>query len=294
MYVVIGANGQVGRKVVEQLSRRGAAVRAIVQRVEAGQALPHVEARVGDATDVAFLREALSGADALFTLTPPSFNAPSHARAVDCFGSAVLAAIAASDVRKVVNLSSAGAALPQGTGPIAGLYRNEQRLNSLATVDVLHLRAASFMENLLAKIGPMRQSGVFPDMADGDVPMPMVAAADLAQAAADALLAPTFTGKSAAALLGDRDYTMREAAAILGAAVGRPDIAYVRAAPADAKAALIAHGFSPDVADKFEEMADALSQRRIQGTVTRTAASTTATSLQAWAREVFAPAFQSA
>ncbi len=294
MYVVIGANGQVGRKVVEQLSRRGAAVRAIVQRVEAGQALPHVEARVGDATDVAFLREALSGADALFTLTPPSFNAPSHARAVDRFGSAVLAAIAASDVRKVVNLSSAGATLPQGTGPIAGLYRNEQRLNSLATVDVLHLRAASFMENLLAKIGPMRQSGVLPDMADGDVPMPMVAAADLAQAAADALLASTFTGKSAAALLGDRDYTMREAAAILGAAVGRPDIAYVRAAPADAKAALIAHGFSPDVADQFEEMADALSQRRIQGTVTRTAASTTATSLQAWAREVFAPAYQSA
>ncbi|QNT25729.1 NAD(P)H-binding protein (plasmid) [Ralstonia solanacearum] len=314
MYVVIGANGQVGRKVVEQLSRRGAAVRAIVQRVEAGQALPHVEARVGDATDVAFLREALSGADALFTLTPPSFNAPSHARAVDRaaaaasparstpsharavdrFGSAVLAAIAASDVRKVVNLSSAGATLPQGTGPIAGLYRNEQRLNSLATVDVLHLRAASFMENLLAKIGPMRQSGVLPDMADGDVPMPMVAAADLAQAAANALLAPTFTGKSAAALLGDRDYTMREAAAILGAAVGRPDIAYVRTAPADAKAALIAHGFSPDVADQFEEMADALSQRRIQDTVTRTAASTTATSLQAWAREVFAPAFQSA
>ncbi len=294
MYVVIGANGQVGRKVVEQLSRRGAAVRAIVQRVEAGQALPHVEARVGDATDVAFLREALSGADALFTLTPPSFNAPSHARAVDRFGSAVLAAIAASDVRKVVNLSSAGATLPQGTGPIAGLYRNEQRLNSLATVDVLHLRAASFMENLLAKIGPMRQAGVFPDMADGDVPMPMVAAGDLAQAAADALLAPTFTGKSAAVLLGDRDYTMREATAILGAAVGRPDIAYVRAAPADAKAALIAHGFSPDVADQFEEMADALSRRRIQDTVTRTAASTTATSLQAWAREVFAPAFQSA
>ncbi len=294
MYVVIGANGQVGRKVVEQLSRRGAAVRAIVQRVEAGQALPHVEARVGDATDVAFLREALSGADALFTLTPPSFNAPSHARAVDRFGSAVLAAIAASDVRKVVNLSSAGATLPQGTGPIAGLYRNEQRLNSLATVDVLHLRAASFMENLLAKIGPMRQAGVLPDMADGDVPMPMVAAADLAQAAADALLAPTFTGKSAAVLLGDRDYTMREATAILGAAVGRPDIAYVRAAPADAKAALIAHGFSPDVAGKFEEMADALSQRRIQDTVTRTAASTTATSLQAWAREVFAPAYQSA
>ncbi|QOK99036.1 NAD(P)H-binding protein (plasmid) [Ralstonia pseudosolanacearum] len=294
MYVVIGANGQVGRKVVEQLSRRGAAVRAVVQRADAGPALPNVEACVGDATDVAFLREVLAGADALFTLTPPSFGAPSHARAVDCFGSAVLAAIAASDIRKVVNLSSAGATLAQGTGPITGLHRNEQRLNSLSMVDVLHLRAASFMENLLAKIGPMRQFGVFPDMAAGDVPMPMVAAADIAHAAAAALLEPAFTGKSDLPLLGDRDYTLREAAAILGAAVGRPDIAYAQAAPAEAKAALIAHGFSPDVADKFEEMADALSQRRIQRTVTRSAASTTGTSLQTWAREVFAPAFQSA
>lgn len=290
MIVVIGANGQVGRKVVEQLSDAGAAVRAIVQRTSAA-ALPNVEERVGDAEDVAFLRNALVGATAVFTLTPPFYSAPSHSAATDRFGSAVLAAIAASDVRKVVNLSSAGATLAEGTGPITGLHRNEQRLSSLANVDVLHLRAGTFMENLLAKIGPMRQFGVFPDMTAGDVPVRMVAGTDIAQAAAQALLNPTFTGKTVREVLGDRDYSMQEAVAILGAAVGRTDIPFVQADPAQAKAELVAHGFSADVADKFAEMADALTQQRIQRTVARTAANTTATSLEQWAREVFAPAY---
>jgi len=290
MYVVIGASGQVGRQIVSQLSARAVHVRAIVRDAASVAGLPHVQAAVGDAADVAFLTQALQGATALFTLTPPNFGAPSHSVAVDRFGSAVLAAIAASGVRKVVNLSSAGAALPAGTGPIAGLYRNEQRLNTLADVDVLHLRAATFMENLLTKIGPMQQFGVFPDMADGDVPFAMVATADIASAAVQALLQPDFTGKSVREVLGDRDYTLREAAAILGQAIGRPDIPYVKAEPADAKATMLAHGFSQDVADKFEEMAGALTQRRIQSTVKRTPGNSSNTSLQAWSA-VFARAY---
>jgi uncharacterized protein YbjT (DUF2867 family) len=282
MYVVIGAGGQMGRQVVEQLAAQGAQVRAIVRDAKSVADIPGVEARVGDGNDVAFLAAVVEGASALFALTPPNFGAHSHTRAVDRFGSAVVAAAAASGIRKVVNLSSAGATLPDGTGPIAGLYRQEQRLNTLADVDVLHLRPASFMENLLAKIGPMKQFGVFPDMTDGDVPLPLICTADIARAAADAMLDPCFTGKSSAYLLGARDYTLREAASILAAAVGRPEIGYVRAAPADAKAALMAHGFSADVANKFEEMADALTYRRIQRTVARDVENTTATSLETW------------
>jgi len=284
MLAVIAANGQIGRQIARQLSSRATPVRAIVRRADAFLAeLPHVKMVVGDAEDVPFLTRALEGTEAVFTLTPPSYAAPSHSVAVDRFGSAVLAAIVASGVSKVVNLSSAGASLPDGTGPIAGLYRNEQRLNSLADVDVLHLRAASFMENLLAKVVPMRQFGVFPDMMDPDVAFPMVASADIAAAAVAALMRRDFRGKSALEVLGPRDYTMREAGSVLASAIGRPEIPVVRADPAETKAVLAAHGFSNDFAAKFAEMADALSSRRIQATVVRTAANTTTTSLEAWA-----------
>ncbi|WP_211461027.1 NAD(P)H-binding protein [Collimonas silvisoli] len=294
MYVIIGANGQIGRKLLAHLVKQGAPVRAITQNADAFANLTGVgvDARIGDAADVTFLTKSLEGTHVLFTLTPPNFAAPSHSIAVDRFGSAVTAAIAASGVSKVVNLSSAAATLAHGTGPIEGLYRQEQRLNSLADVDVLHLRPASFMENLLFKIGPMQHFGVFPDMMDGDVPFPMVCTADIALAAATALMQPDFSGKSAQYLLGNRDYTMRESASILAAAVGRPDIPYVQAAPADAKAALVANGFSIDVANKFEEMAMALSSRRIQDCVTRTAGNSTTTSLETWS-SVFAAAYRS-
>lgn len=290
MYVVIGAGGQVGRQIVSQLSAHNVPVHAIVRDPVAVSGLPHVRTSVVDVHDVRLLTHHLQGAIAVFTLTPPSFSAPSHSLAVDRFGSAMLAAIAASGVRKVVNLSSAGAALSSGTGPIAGLYRNEQRLNSLADVDVLHLRAATFMENLLAKIGPMQKFGVFPDMTDGDVPFAMVATADVASAAVEALLQLDFSGKLVREVLGDQDYTLREAATILGQSIGRPDIPYVKADPADAKAALMAYRFSQDVAEKFEEMANALSQRIIQSSVTRTKQNTTATSLNMWSA-VFADAY---
>jgi hypothetical protein len=37
---------------------------------------------------------------------------------------------------------------------------------------------------------------------------------------------------------------MRESTALLGAAIGKPGLAYVHAEPAQAKAAMVQHGFS--------------------------------------------------
>lgn len=76
-------------------------------------------------------------------------------------------------------------------------------------------------------------------------------------------------------------------------AIGRPDLKYVQADPRQAKAAMIQGGFSPNVADLFEEMSRALSHGRISGTFTRDAASSTPTSLENFA-PVFAQAFNAA
>jgi uncharacterized protein YbjT (DUF2867 family) len=55
-----------------------------------------------------------------------------------------LKAIEASGVKRVVNLSSMGAHLNGGTGPIAGLFDVEQILNTLDGVSDKHLRAGNF------------------------------------------------------------------------------------------------------------------------------------------------------
>jgi hypothetical protein len=106
------------------------------------------------------------------------------------------------------------------------------------------------------------------------------------------LLAPTFAGYAVRELLGPRDYTHREATAILGAAIGKPDLAYAEFSYEDFRNGLVGAGFSASVADAYVEMSVALNEGRIQRRVTRTASNATPTTLEEFAREVFVPAYQ--
>jgi hypothetical protein len=93
-------------------------------------------------------------------------------------------------------------------------------------------------------------------------------------------------------VLGPRDVTFPEATAALGAAIGKPDLPYVEFSYEDFEKALLGVGFSEAAAAGFVEMNDALNRGAIQKTISRDAASTTPTTLEEFAKEVFAPAFR--
>lgn len=143
----------------------------------------------------------------------------------------------------------------------------EARLKKLAGINILHLRAAYFMENHLHAIGLIKAFGVYPGMIAPDALIAMIAAQDIAAHVAKELAQPIFKGQSVRHLLGPRDYTMSQAAAVLGAAIGKPDLKYVKGDPVQAKAGMGQNGFSRNVADLFEEMSNALSDGRIVKTI---------------------------
>src|ERR1700760_883596 len=66
--LVTGANGTVGRNVVEQLVKRGADVRALVRDPAKVSFTAGVNVVKGDLLDVDSLRSALSGVSTLFLL----------------------------------------------------------------------------------------------------------------------------------------------------------------------------------------------------------------------------------
>jgi hypothetical protein len=105
-------------------------------------------------------------------------------------------------------------------------------------------------------------------------------------------MAPTFDGYIVRELLGPRDYTHREATAILGAAIGKPDLAYVEFSYEDFRKGLLGAGFSASVADAYVEMYTAFNDGRVQSTMSHDTSSTTPTTLEEFSREVFAPAYQ--
>ncbi|WP_165903590.1 NAD(P)H-binding protein [Hymenobacter gummosus] len=295
--VVTGATGHIGSALVHHLLGRGHRVTAVARSVEALTPLAQAGAdiRPGQLSDVAFLAEVLRGADAAFLMLPPNAVAPDVLAAQDELGAAVAESLRQSGLRQVVNLSSIAADLPSGTGPIVSVHRQEQRLNAIEGLHVVHLRPAYFMENLLANIGLILGPGITGSAIRPDVSFPMIATRDIAARAAALLDGPALpAGHQEQLLLGPRSYTLAEAARIIGQAIGRPGLPYVPFPLDQAKQGMMGAGLSESMADLYLEMSQTLNEERAMVHETRTAANTTPTTLEAFAAEVFAPAFQAA
>jgi len=290
---VTGATGKVGGGLVRGLLARGVKVRAVGRSEERLKDLvaAGAQAEVGSLDDVAFAKKAFEGADAVFVMVPPSYGEPDfrayQRRIVDTIGRAVEAA----RVPRVVSLSSVGADQAAGNGPIAGLHLLEKRLDQIEGLHVVHLRPTYFMENELNSIGLIKSAGITGSPLKAEHAFPMIATRDIAAVATELLANPTFTGRSFRELLGPRDYAPRDTARILGQAIGKPELPYVQFPPADAHKAMVAAGLSPSLANDYVEMYDAFNEGRVRSLQGRSAATTTPTTLEDFARASFAPAY---
>jgi uncharacterized protein YbjT (DUF2867 family) len=295
MYAVMGATGHTGSRIARTLLEAGEPVRAIgrsrskLAELEAAGA----ELAAGDASDAAFLADAFRGATGVYALIPPSPQAPNHRAAQDAVGQAIIEALRDSSVRHVVFLSSLGAHVPEGTGPVAGLHAQELRLRGLHGVDVLILRAAYFFENFYMTLGLIKHQGINGGAVAADLMMPMIATRDIADAAARALRERNWSGLVVRELLGQRDLTHAEATRILGARIGKPDLPYVQLPYDDYRGALMQMGVSPDGADTYTELARALNEGLVAPVERRSPENTTPTAIEAFAEE-FARAYEAA
>jgi uncharacterized protein YbjT (DUF2867 family) len=294
MYTILGATGNVGRKISDILIRKGDKVRLVAR--SADRLGPFVgkqaEALAGDAMDTEFLVKAFTGADAVFTMLPKNIKAENGIAYADKIGVTIARALTLAKVKYVVNLSSVGAELPDGTGPVIGLHRQEERLNKIKGLNVLHLRAAFFMENQLMNVDMIKSRGINGSAIRGDIKFSMIATKDIAAYAAERLAKCDFTGSSIRYLLGQRDLSMIDATEIIGRKINNPALVYVMFPYDEAEKGLMSAGLSADMSRLYVEMTKALNDGRI--IAKRTAENTTPTSFEVFCDEVFAPAFMPA
>ena len=293
MIVITGATGNSGSKITELLIAQGQRVRAVGRdrgRL-AGLVAQGAESVVGDLGDTVFLTNAFRGADSVFALIPPNVTADDFRAYQDRIGESIAAAVRNSGVQYVVNLSSQGAHLSKGTGPIAGLHDQEERLNRLPGINVLHLRPTYFMENLLMNIGLIRKMNVMGSAVRGDIQFAMIATTDIASYAAERLVRRDFSGASVRDLLGQRDLSLNEAATIIGKKLGRPDLTYVAFPYEDAEKGMRAAGLSADLSRLYIEMSKALNDGLFAVNLLRTKENTTVTTIEEFA-DVFAAAYR--
>ena len=287
LVTVMGATGHTGRVVTEKLLAAGVQVRAMGR--SADRLAPLVKAgaqpAVGDGARTADLTAAFRGADAVYALVPPDLAAPDPLVHYDRINGAIATALTESGVRRVVYLSSLGAELPAGTGPIVGLHRGEERLKTIAGLDLLLLRPGYFYQNHFGALGLIKSQGVNGSATAPDVPVVQIDARDIGVLAAQALQQRDFSGVTVRELYGPRDLTMTEATRILGSKIGKPDLKYVQFPDEGVVGALTAAGFSAGIARSFVEMSHAFNARKIRAQQNRSAGNTGTTTFESFAEE---------
>ena len=161
MIVVTGATGRTGRAATEALLAKGEKVRVVGR--DAKKLAPLVglgaEPYVGNVENVDSLTKAFNAASVVYLVLPEDISQQDLRAHQERVSDSYAAAITNAHVRFVVNLSSIGAQHARNTGPIVGLHNQEEKLNRVAELNVLHLRAAYFMENLFMSIAPLRSMG---------------------------------------------------------------------------------------------------------------------------------------
>jgi len=266
MYVITGATGHTGQVVAEKLLAAGKEVKAISRSRENLQALEEkgAVATVGDLQDQAFMEEAFKDAEGVYAMIPPKFDAEDFRNYQKEVAENITQAVQKHQVPYVVTLSSYGAHNEQGAGVVSGLYPLEQKLNALEGINVTHIRAGYFYENFFASIPVIKQQGVlggFPIR--GDVEMAMVHTRDIGSVAADLLLNKDFSGKQVIYLGHEKLYSLNEAAAILGKAIGKEDLGYVAFPSEGAKQAMVGMGMSESLAENYVEFSEAASAGKL-------------------------------
>jgi uncharacterized protein YbjT (DUF2867 family) len=288
-YVISGSSGNTGSIIANSLLSKGKSVRVIGRDPERLQPFVRkgAEAFTADLTDAAALTKAFSGASAAYLMLPPITSREDQERESD----AIAKAAKDSGLRYAVHLSSYGAHVPKGTGPVEGLHSSEQKLNAIGGLNVLHLRAAYFMENNLASIAMIREKGIVGHALLPNLKLPMIATRDVGDYAASRLLALDFSGKHARELLGERELSMTEATAAIGRGIGIPDLRYEQFSYDQFEQGLKQAGFSPKKAAVYAEMFKAINVGLLAAVEPRSPENSTATSFENFVLDVFAPAY---
>jgi uncharacterized protein YbjT (DUF2867 family) len=193
----------------------------------------------------------------VYTMVPPTFAAGNWKKYIALTGKNVADAIKSSGVKNVVNLSSIGAHMAEGCGPVSGLHSVEEYLNDLSGVNVLHLRAGFFYTNFLSQIEMIKNMGIMGGNYGENANLTLVHPNDIADVAAKELEDLLFKGKSILYIVSD-EKTTNEVATILGKAIGRPDLPWVNFKDADNLSGLIQAGLPEEIALNYTEMGVAM------------------------------------
>ena len=220
--LVTGATGKTGTPVVRQLLELGYPVRALARvRDPRSTRLEELGAEVisGDFLDLASMRAAVDGVDRVYFCYPPQGTALVEASAI------MATAAKEAGVTAVVNMSQISAH-DDSSSPLARQHWLSENVLDWADIGAIHVRPTFFAEMLFILAGDSvaRDGKIY--LPYGDERHAPVAASDIARVIVGALVDPDRYIGERLVVTGDKNRSLGEIAALVGAVIGKP-VAYV-------------------------------------------------------------------
>jgi uncharacterized protein YbjT (DUF2867 family) len=253
MFVIAGVTGHTGKTVAETLLGKGKKVRVIVRKPEQGAAWKArgAEVAIASVDDEAALAQAFAGAEGAYLLSPPTPTSDDPLAQAGKVAAAIAGAVRTSKLPHIVFLSSIGAHLPGGTGPIQGVGRAEKVLAETGAATTF-VRAAYFLENFGGVLPVAKADGILPSFLPAGFTHPIVTTTDIGRTAAQALLDGP-RGRRVIELSGPEDTSAADVATRLTAILGRP-VKVVEAGLDAVVPTFKSFGMSQAMAELYREM----------------------------------------
>ena len=297
MYLITGATGNTGSVVAKGLLKQGKKVRVVARGQEKLKELASLgaETLIGDITSQDTADKAFAGIEAAYIMIPPAMTDPDfrgyQKKLTDVYGSALEAN---GSVKHVVVLSSFGADKDAKTGPILGLHfprkiasnRSRRRTPFSLCVPVISWRTlwASRCDSSNGRGSSAHSSPISKSLSSPGI--------DIGDAALKALLQLKFTGHQTRDLQGQRDLTYLEITAIIGAAIGTPDLQYQVISSEQFAGFIEQMGWAQNVAALMAEMVEAQIVGHVRPLEPRSASNTTPTPFEQFVAETFVPVYK--
>ncbi|MRX68562.1 Uncharacterized conserved protein YbjT, contains NAD(P)-binding and DUF2867 domains [Flavobacterium resistens] len=262
---ISGSLGNIGKPLLKKLVASGHEVTVISSSSDRSEAIEALggKSAIGSVSDAIFLEKAFTDADAVYVMTPPNMGGSNILANMTEAGNAFANAIKKSGVKRVVMLSSIGADLPNGTGPIAGLYNIEKIYETLENTSITFLRAGFFFTNFYHDVPMIKGAGIIGANYPASTVIPYVHPEDIAATVAEEL-EKTGSGINVRYIVSDVR-TPGDAAKVLGEAIGKPELPWVEFTDEQSLNGMAQAGLPEEIAGLYTEMGTGLRSGAIAG-----------------------------
>ena len=215
------------------------------------------KALIGSVEDADFIKKAFSGADAVYLMIPPKWAVDSWSDYQHAVAHNYISSIKANGITHVVQLSSVGAHMRKGCGPVDGLGYLEEKLEEVSGLNVKVLRPSYFYYNLLSMAGMVKNMGILGSAQPADHSLVLTDTSDIVDVAFEELIALNFSGYSIRYIASD-ERTWADISKVLGQAIGKPELPYIEFTDEQSEQGMLQMGLPKTIVEGYVAMGKSL------------------------------------